>query len=76
MLIRNYTFIIVAVFFCFLFSKDSDSKENGEKIPNITLKDVNKKKIKILDLSKEHYVLFNFWNMACEPCKKEMKLIF
>jgi len=75
MLIRNYTFIIVAVFFCFIFPKDIDSKEKGEKIPNITLKDINKKKIKILDSSKDYYVLFNFWNMACEPCKKEMKFL-
>ena len=75
MLIRNYRFIIVAVFFCFIFPEDIDSKEKGEKIPNITLKDINKKKVKILDISKDYYVLFNFWNMACEPCKKEMKFL-
>ena len=75
MFIKNYIFIIVAVFFCFIFPEDIDSKENGEKIPNITLKDTNKKKVKILDSSKDYYVLFNFWNMACEPCKKEMKFL-
>ena len=75
MSIRNYIFIIIAVFFCFIFAEDSDSNENSEKIPNITLKDVNKKKIKLLDFSKDYYVLFNFWNMACEPCKKEMKFL-
>jgi len=75
MLIRNYIFIAIAVFFCFIFSKDTNLKESGDKIPNITLKDINKKKVKILDLSKDYYVLFNFWNMACEPCKKEMKFL-
>ena len=75
MSIRDYTFITIAVFFCFIFSKDSNLKESGDKVPNITLKDINKKKVKILDLSKDYYVLFNFWNMACEPCKKEMKFL-
>jgi len=73
MLIRSHIFIIVLVFFSFLFSENIDIKESNEKIPNISLKDINKKKIKILDSSKDYYVLFNFWNMACEPCKKEMK---
>ena len=31
--------------------------------------------IQLLDLTKDYYVLFNFWNMACEPCKKEMKFL-
>jgi len=46
-----------------------------EFIPNVKLKDVNKKKVKLVDICKDSYVLFNFWNMACEPCKKEMKFL-
>ncbi len=46
-----------------------------ELIPDVILKDINKKKIKLLDTCKDNYVLFNFWNMACEPCKKEMKFL-
>mgnify|MGYP003956598209 CR=1 FL=1 len=46
-----------------------------EFIPDIKLKDVNKKKVKLVDICKDSYVLFNFWNMACEPCKKEMKFL-
>ena len=53
----------------------ADISENKETIPNIKLKDINKKKIQLLDLTKDYYVLFNFWNMACEPCKKEMKFL-
>ena len=75
MFIRKYIFIIIPLFFCFVFSENNDSQETKEKIPNITLKDINKKKVQILDISKDYYVLFNFWNMACEPCKKEMKFL-
>ena len=75
MLIKNYRFIIITFFLCFIFSEDTNSNESLEKVPNITLKDINKKKIKILDISKDYYVLFNFWNMACEPCKKEMNFL-
>ena len=75
MFIRNYTFIFILLFFCFIFSENTDLKESKERIPNITLKDINKKKVQILDISKDYYVLFNFWNMACEPCKKEMKFL-
>ena len=75
MFIKNYTFIFILLFFCFIFSENTDLKESKEKIPNITLKDINKKKVQILDISKDYYVLFNFWNMACEPCKKEMKFL-
>ena len=75
MFIRDYTFIIVAVFFGFIFFENNNSNKNGEKIPDITLKDINKEKIQISDISKDYYVLFNFWNMACEPCKKEMKFL-
>ena len=46
-----------------------------EFIPNIKLKDINKKKVELVDICKDYYVLFNFWNMACEPCRKEMKFL-
>ena len=46
-----------------------------EYIPNVILKDINKQKVKLLDISKDKYIVFNFWNMACEPCKKEMKFL-
>ena len=65
-----FTFLILSL----SFSEDiSDSKY--QKIPDITLKDINKKKVKLIDLTKDNYIVFNFWNMACEPCKKEMKFL-
>ena len=63
-------FIIVG----FLLSVDDFSK-NKEMIPNVNLKDINKKKVNLVEASKDYYVLINFWNMACEPCKKEMKFL-
>ena len=53
----------------------SDIVKSDEFIPDVRLKDINKKKIQLTDISKDNYVLFNFWNMACEPCKKEMKFL-
>ena len=53
----------------------SDIVNSDEFIPDVKLKDINKKKIQLTDISKDNYVLFNFWNMACEPCKKEMKFL-
>ncbi len=46
-----------------------------EYIPDVILKDIKKQKVKLLDMSKDKYIVFNFWNMACEPCKKEMKFL-
>lgn len=53
----------------------NDIINSDEFIPDVRLKDINKKKIQLTDMSKDNYVLFNFWNMACEPCKKEMKFL-
>ena len=54
----------------------SDTKSTSlEYIPDVILKDINKQKVKLLDISKDKYIVFNFWNMACEPCKKEMKFL-
>ena len=50
----------------FLLAENISKSE--ELIPDVILKDINKKKIKLLDTCKDNYVLFNFWNMACEPC--------
>ena len=57
-----------------LMLADDSSKKKGT-IPNVNLKDINKKKVNLVEASKDYYVLINFWNMACEPCKKEMKFL-
>ncbi len=67
---KTYLFVIISSFL--LASQASDKKE---MLPNVNLKDINKKKVNLIESSKDHYVLINFWNMACEPCKKEMKFL-
>ena len=62
-------FMLFSLIFC------EDNLISLEYIPDVTLKDINKKKVKLLDLSKDKFIVFNFWNMACEPCKKEMKFL-
>ena len=63
-------------YICLLsFLLSGDVSQSEEFIPDVNLKDINKKKIKLIDTCKDSYVLFNFWNMACEPCKKEMKFL-
>ena len=73
MFLRLYK--IFTIFFVSSFLLAEDNVKANEMIPNVNLKDVNKKKVNLIELSKDYYVLFNFWNMACEPCKKEMKFL-
>ena len=75
MFFKSYKFFLVIFFSSFIFCEDDIIQNNNEKIPDLILKDINKKKVRILDSAKDYYVLFNFWNMACEPCKKEMKFL-
>jgi len=44
-----------------------------QHLPNIKLKDLNNKRQEISQYYKDGPILINFWNLACEPCKKEMK---
>ena len=48
---------------------------NNSMLPNVKLKDFSKKKITMNTLAKDGPILINFWTMACEPCKKEMKYL-
>ena len=42
-------------------------------LPKITLKDLNNKRQNLDQYYDSGPLLLNFWNLACEPCKKEMK---
>ena len=44
-----------------------------QHLPNIKLKDLSNKRQEISQYYKDGPLLINFWNLACEPCKKEMK---
>ena len=61
-------FSIVLIFgSSFLFSQD--------KLPDTFLKSLDKKKISIRELHDNGPMAINFWFLACEPCKKEMKYL-
>ena len=63
MKIRWITFLLL---FTFIWA-------GKQHIPNIKLKDLSNKRQEISQYYKDGPLLLNFWNLACEPCKKEMK---
>ena len=44
-----------------------------QHLPDIKLKDLNNKRQDLRQYYSDGPILLNFWNLACEPCKKEMK---
>jgi len=42
-------------------------------LPKIKLKDLKNKRQELSQYYSDGPILINFWNLACEPCKKEMK---
>jgi len=74
-----YKYLILI--FSLVFSSDIDSLSQSmvnnsyEKIPNHFLKDLNNKKRSINEFISDGPVAINFWFLACEPCKKEMKYL-
>tara|TARA_B110000438_G_scaffold252990_1_gene258360 strand:+ start:1131 stop:1724 length:594 start_codon:yes stop_codon:yes gene_type:complete len=69
-MLQNNSFLktsIIIFLFSFIFS-------NG-KLPQAFMKDLNNKKVNIYDFIKDGPMLVNFWFLACEPCKKEMKYL-
>jgi len=42
-------------------------------LPNMKFKDLENKKQSLSQYYSDGPVLLNFWNLSCEPCKKEMK---
>ena len=73
MLIKHLRLLIYFTFFCLILSENNF--KSIEYIPDVILKDLDKKKVKLLNISDNKFIVFNFWNMACEPCKKEMKFL-
>ena len=46
-----------------------------EFLPEQTLKNLKNKPVEIYSYLEEGPMLINFWFLACEPCKKEMKFL-
>ncbi len=47
----------------------------ADSLPNGLLKDLDKKKVDLLEVVDGNATVINFWFLACEPCKKEMKYL-
>ncbi len=44
-----------------------------QHLPKMKFKDLNNKRQELSQYYSDGPILINFWNLACEPCKKEMK---
>ena len=44
-----------------------------QHLPKMKLKDLSNKRQELSQYYTDGPILVNFWNLACEPCKKEMK---
>ena len=60
-------FFIILSLFNFLIS--------GDKLPNVKFKNLENKKITLDAFYNDGPIAINVWNLACEPCKKEMKYL-
>ena len=64
---------IILIFLSLVFSETKT--DIYEKLPNHFLKDLNNDKRSTLEFIENGPVAINFWILACEPCKKEMKYL-
>lgn len=46
-----------------------------ENLPGMKLKDLSNHRVEISKYYQEAPILINFWTLACDPCKKEMKFL-
>tara|TARA_Y100001968_G_C19374281_1_gene726753 strand:+ start:1018 stop:1551 length:534 start_codon:yes stop_codon:yes gene_type:complete len=63
---KNWTSIIFILFLSISFGTE-------QVLPKIKLKDLKNKARQLDEFYNNGPLLINFWNLACEPCKKEMK---
>lgn len=63
---KNIFFINFAIYISFIWS-------TATYLPNVKFKDLKNKKQELSNFYKDGPILINIWNLACEPCKKEMK---
>ena len=54
MLIKNYMLYIPIFILGFIFSEEKALEVKSERIPNINLRDINKKKVNLIDISQEN----------------------
>ena len=64
---KTFKFVFIILFSSVLLCQD--------KLPDAFLKSLDKKKVSIKELHNNGPMAINFWFLACEPCKKEMKFL-
>ena len=67
--------IMLLLTFCSAILFSEDDVVVKEMLPNYELRNLDKKKVEILDYLETGPMLISFWFLACEPCKKEMKFL-
>jgi cytochrome c biogenesis protein CcmG/thiol:disulfide interchange protein DsbE len=63
------------IFFVIFFFVFSSFVYSQEKLPNISLKDINGKIIDLSTISNGKPIIINFWSSWCAPCKRELNSI-
>ena len=61
------------VYWTFIFVLLAFNWASTQHLPDVKLKDLNNKRQELSQYYSDGPILINFWNLACEPCKKEMK---
>ena len=77
---KNKIFILLILILNISFGSESSSENQSKSVqkeflPEQTLKNLKNKPVEIYSYLEEGPMLINFWFLACEPCKKEMKFL-
>ena len=74
-IINIFLFISITLLFSEETVNDTTMSIKEELLPDTFLKDLDNKKVSILEYLDSQPALISFWFLACEPCKKEMKYL-
>ena len=74
-IINIFLFISITLLFSEETVNDTTMSIKEELLPDTFLKDLDNKKVSILEYLDSKPALISFWFLACEPCKKEMKYL-
>ncbi len=79
--IAQYLFLIMKssfqlLLFCLAlltFSQNAQAQTGKDKLPSVSVKDINGKTVNIKNVAKEGQItVISFWATWCSPCKKEL----